>query len=199
MCSSDLDLAQSAPPFRRMSERVAMLKPAHPGDGRPRLRLWPSLALLTALATVPVQARPRQGPAIPLAPAAAYGFAELHPAWLLGSYWVGRPWAWGWYRATPASWSVQGLATSGAIAEAVNSALAMRQPIFEVPGTSLWLNFASVEALPNGRISFSYSSGAQPQRGVGECQLGLLDGRSARGLGVHLLNAACVVAYGRGA
>jgi hypothetical protein len=37
------------------------------------------------------------------------------------------------------------------------------------------------------------------QRGVGECQLGLLNGRQARGLGVHVLNAACVVAYGRGA
>jgi len=165
----------------------------------PARSFWPSLALLALLAAIPVQARPRQAPQVPRAPAAAYGFAELHPAWLLGSYWVGRPWGWGWYRATPATWSVEGLASSGAIAEAVNGALAMQQPAIEVPGTPLWLNFASVEALPNGRITFSYSNGATQQRGVGECQLGLLDGRPARGLGVHVLNAACAVAYGRGA
>jgi len=166
---------------------------------RAKMTRVPAVALLALLATLPGQARTRVAPGIPRAPAAAYGFAELHPAWLLGSYWVGRPWGWGWYMATPASWSVEGLATGGSITEAVNGALAQRQPFIEVPGTSLWLNFASVEALPNGRITFNYSNGSTTQRGVGECQLGLLNGRQARGLGVHVLNAACVVAYGRGA
>jgi hypothetical protein len=94
---------------------------------------------------------------------------------------------------------VEGLASGAAITEAVNGALAQQQPAIEVPGTGSWLNFASVEALPNGRITFSYSSAGVVQRGVGECQLGLLNGRQASGLGVHVLNAACVVAYGRGA
>jgi len=167
------------------------------------LRAWmtrmPAVALLVLLAAQPGETRSRVVPGIPRAPAAAYGFAELHPAWLLGSYWVGRPWPWGWYRATPATWSVEGLASGAAITEAVNGALAQRQPLIEVPGSSIWLNFASVEALPNGRITFHYNNGSTTQRGVGECQLGLLNGRQARGLGVHVLNAACVVAYGRGA
>ena len=149
---------------------------------------------------MPSEARPSQAFGPQRAPAAAYGFAEIHPAWLQGSsYWIGRPWPAGWYRATPANWSVQGLASSPLIISAVNQALASRQPVIEVPGTPLWLNFASVEALPNGRILFSYSLGAEVQRGVGECQLGLLDGRPATGYGVHALNAACIVAYGRGA
>lgn len=178
---------------------MAKLRWAHPGSGNPARTGWIALALLLALAALPIQARARQASPFPRAPAAAYGFPELHPAWLLGGYWLGRPWGWGWYRATPASWSVDGLASGGAITAAVNGALAQRLPMIEVPGTALWLNFASVEALPNGRILFSYSNGAATQRGVGECQLGLLDGRPARGLGVHVLNAACVVAYGRGA
>jgi len=163
----------------------------------PRL---PGLALLAALFTaLPAQARPLVMAAIPRAPAAAYGFAELHPAWLLGSYWLGRPWPWGWYRATPATWSVEGVASGAAITEAVNGALARRQPVIMVPGTTTWLNFASVEVLPNSRIVFFFSSAGVMKRGVGECQLGLLNGRQASGLEVHVLNAACSVAYGRGA
>jgi hypothetical protein len=176
-----------------------MLSSANPRTLRAWNTRWPAVALLAFLAALPGQARPRVAPGIPRAPAAAYGFAELHPAWLLGSYWVGRPWPWGWYRATPATWSVEGLASGAAITEAVNGALAQRQPAIEVPGTSSWLNFASVEALPNGRISFYFRKAGVVQRGVGECQLGLLNGRPASGLGAHMLNAACVVAYGRGA
>ena len=177
-----------------------MLTSANPRALRARTIRWPVLALLAFLASLPAHARSRVVPAaIPRAPAAAYGFAELHPAWLLGSYWVGRPWPWGWYRTTSATWSVEGLASGAAITEAVNGALAQRQPAIEVPGTSSWLNYASVEALPNGRISFYFSKAGVVQRGVGECQLGLLNGRRASGLGAHMLNAACVVAYGRGA
>jgi len=176
-----------------------MLSSANPNALRAWMTRVSAVALLVLLAAQPGETRSRVVPGIPRAPAAAYGFAELHPAWLLGSYWVGRPWPWGWYRATPATWSVEGLASGAAITEAVNGALAQRQPLIEVPGTSIWLNFASVEALPNGRITFNYSNGSTTQRGVGECQLGLLNGRQARGVGVHVLNAACVVAYGRGA
>jgi hypothetical protein len=176
-----------------------MLKPANPWAAWLPIGRLPSLALLLVSIALPAQARPSAVAGPPRAPAAAYGFAEVHPAWLFGSYWVGRPWPWGWYRATPATWSVQGLASGAAISAAVNGALAQRLPAIEVPGVRGWLNFASVEALPNGRISFLHGVGALTQRGVGECQLGLLNARPARGLGVHLLNAACVVAYGRGA
>ena len=176
-----------------------MLSSANTRALRAWMTRWPAVALLALLAAQPGEARSRVVPGIPRAPAAAYGFAELHPAWLLGSYWVGRPWPWGWYRTTPATWSVEGLASGAAITEAVNGALAQRQPAIEVPGTSSWLNYASVEALPNSRILFFFSSAGVMQRGVGECQLGLLNGRQTRGLGVHVLNAACVVAYGSGA
>ena len=176
-----------------------MLRSADARALRAWMTRWPGVVLLVVLAALPGQARPRVVPGIPRAPAAAYGFAELHPAWLLGSYWVGRPWPGGWYRTTTATWSVEELASGAAITEAVNGALAQQQPSIAVPGTSSWLNYASVEALPNGRISFYFSNAGVVQRGVGECQLGLLNGRQARGLGVHVLNAACVVAYGRGA
>lgn len=156
-----------------------------------------ALALLlvgTSAATASGKARVR----LPLAPPSAYGFDQLHPAWLQGSYWAGRPWPAGWYRATPAGWSVEGVAPGPEIIAAVNGALAQGTVAIAVPGTARWLNVATVEALPNGRITFVHSNGAASARGVGECQLGLLDGRPARGPGVHLLHAACVVAYGLG-
>jgi hypothetical protein len=155
------------------------------------------LALLPCLAGAAFSAaRARGGVEILRAPAAAYGFDQLHPAWLRGGYWDGRPWPAGWYQATPAAWSVEGVAPGPQIIAAVNGALAQGMVAIPVPGTATWLNVATVEALPNSRITFVYSRGAASQRGVGECQLGLLDGRPARGLGAHLLHAACVVAYG---
>lgn len=130
-------------------------------------------------------------------PPAAYGFDQLHPAWLRGAYWAGRPWPSGWYHATPARWSVEGVAPGGLIVAAVNGALAQGSVAIAVPGTRRWLNVATVEALSNGRITFVHTNGGPSERAVGECQLGLLDGRPARGQGVHLLHAACVVAYGK--
>lgn len=156
-------------------------------------------AALVVLVAPPIEARPRQVPRPPQAPAAAYGYSELHPAWLQGGYWVGRPWPSGWYRNTPAAWAQDGMAAGGTISRAVNSALAEQVPTIAVPNTPYQLNFASVEALPNSRILFFYSNGSTSQRGVGECQLGLLDGRPASGYGALVLNAACIVAYGRGA
>lgn len=143
-------------------------------------------------------ARPRAVERGVVAPAAAYGFPEMHAAWLTGSYWRGRPWQTGWYRAAPARWSVAGLAPPTTIVTAVNSVLAQGMVVIAVPGTSLWLNVASVEALPNGRISFQYSSGAAFSRGIGECQVGQLDARPGVGMELPLLHAACVVAFGRG-
>jgi hypothetical protein len=163
-----------------------------------RLSLLPLLPLLPLMAGSPAAAAVRVAVGSPRAPAAAYGFDQVHPAWLQGGFWMGRPWPAGWYRAAPARWSVEGLASVSLITEAVNGALAQGLAAIQVPGTTAWLNFASVEALPNGRITFVYSGGAASQRAVGECQLGLLDSRPALGLGLHLLNAACGVAYGRG-
>ena len=151
----------------RSPDPFPMLRLANPRALRAWMTRWPGVALFAVFIALPAQARPRAVSGLPLAPAAAYGFAELHPAWLLGGYWVGRPWGWGWYQATPATWSVEGLASGGVITEAVNGALAMRQTAIEVPGTPIWLNFASVEALPNGRITFHYSNGPKTQRGVG--------------------------------
>ena len=90
------------------------------------------------------------------------------------------------------------MAPGAVIVEEVNRALAQGMVAIAVPGTARWLNVATVEALPNGRITFVHSNGIASTRAVGECQLGLLDSRPAQGEGVHLLHAACVVAYGRG-
>lgn len=163
-------------------------------------RLGPALAgLLMLLASLPAPAGAGSGPRLPRSPAAAYGFAEIHPAWLHGGFWRGRPWPAGWYRATPAAWAREGMASGGVITAAVNEALAVQIPSIAVPNTAYQLNFASVEALPNSRIVFFYGSGVTSQRGIGECQIGLLNGRPVSGDEALVLNAACIVAFGRGA
>lgn len=158
------------------------------------LLAWLPVAIASGLPSASLAGVRLEGPRVP---PAAYGFDQLHPAWLQGTYWAGRPWPAGWYRATPARWSVEGVAPGREIVAAVNGALAQGSVAIPVPGTARWLNVATVEALTNGRITFVHSNGGPSERAVGDCQLGLLDGRPARGQGVHLLHAACVVAYGR--
>lgn len=162
---------------------VGLALPGHAGGGLAGLRVP---ALRVAGLRVPALR----------VPAAAYGFDQIHPAWLQGTYWAGRPWPTGWYRATPARWSLPGVAPGREIVAAVNGALAQGVVAIPVPATNRWLNVASVEALANGRITFVHSDGGPSQRAVGDCQLGVLDGRPVREQGVHLLHAACVVAYG---
>ena len=189
--------------------RSASISPAAVVKDRQRGQRRPSLAallLLTALAAGPAAAAP---PRPPRAPAAAYGFAELHPAWLQGSFWRGRPWPAGWYRTLPRAWARQGMAPVPTLTAAVNRALAQRQVWIAVPNTALLLNFGSVDVLPNSRIVFFYAGQAsadgvdtgegRTQRGVGECQIGLLNGRPVAGQQALLLHAACVVAFARGA
>lgn len=177
--------------------RLPILRPGSAASGR---RAWLQLlSLLPWVISAGVPSASQAGVRLeaPRVPPAAYGFDQLHPAWVQGSYWAGRPWPAGWYRATPARWSVEGVVSGGEIVAAVNGALAQGSVAIPVPGTARWLNVATVEALPNGRITFVHTNGGPSERAVGECQLGLLDGRPARGQGVHLLHAACVVAYGR--
>lgn len=173
-----------------------LIPACRPPLGRLR-RAAPLLLLLLAALPAPAGAGAVSRP--PRSPAAAYGFAEIHPAWLQGGFWRGRPWPSGWYRATPAAWSREGMAPGGMITAAVNEALALQIPSIAVPNTAYQLNYASVEALPNSRIVFFYGQGDTSQRGIGECQLGLLNGRQASGDGALVLNAACIVAFGRGA
>lgn len=166
--------------------------------GGSRRRVSPVCALLALLGSLAAPALAGGSGRPPRSPAAAYGFAEIHPAWLQGGFWRGRPWPAGWYRATPVAWAREGMASGGQITAAVNEALALQTPAISVPNTAYQLNYASVEALPNSRILFFYGNGATSQRGVGECQLGLLNGRQASGDGALVLNAACIVAFGRG-
>jgi hypothetical protein len=192
--------------------RSARSSPAAVAKNRQRGQ-WPrslaALMLLTALAAGPAAAAPHRPSRAPGAPAAAYGFAELHPAWLQGSFWRGRPWPTGWYRTLPRAWARRGMAPVPALTATVNSALTQRQVWIAVPNTALLLNFGSVEVLPNSRIVFLYAgqasadgvdtNGGRTQRGVGECQIGLLNGRPVAGEQALLLHAACVVAFARGA
>ena len=170
---------------------------------RPTARLRPgTLALLLGLGSLIATATAAAATAaqrFPRSPAAAYGYAEIHPAWLQGGFWRGRPWPAGWYRATPRAWAQEGMVSPPLIIAAVNRALIEQSAAISVPNTGLQLNYASVEALPNSRIVFFYGDGSSSRRGVGECQLGLLNGRAAGGEEALVLNAACSVAYGRGA
>jgi hypothetical protein len=156
-------------------------------------------ALALGLVTLPMGAWAGTAVRFPRSPAAAYGYAEIHPAWLQGGFWRGRPWPSGWYQATPRAWAADGMASGHAITMAVNEALALQTPSIGIPNTSLQLNYASVEALPNSRILFFFGTGAATKRGVGECQIGLLNGRAAVGEEALVLHAACIVAFGRGA
>ncbi|MFM7647318.1 MAG: hypothetical protein ACKO50_04505 [Cyanobium sp.] len=155
-------------------------------------------ALALGLAAVPQPAWAGAAARFPRSPAAAYGYAEIHPAWLQGGFWRGRPWPSGWYQTSPSAWAREGMASGHTITLAVNEALALQSPSIVVPNTGYQLNFASVEALPNSRILFFYGTGAASKRGVGECQIGLLNGKAAAGDEALVLNAACIVAYGRG-
>ncbi|MFM7269871.1 MAG: hypothetical protein ACKOZT_15035 [Cyanobium sp.] len=155
-------------------------------------------AFALGLLTFPTAAWAGTAVRFPRSPAAAYGYAEIHPAWLQGGFWRGRPWPSGWYQTTPSAWATEGMASGHAITTAVNEALAAQSASIAIPNSGYQLNYASVEALPNSRILFFYGTGAATKRGVGECQIGLLNGKAAAGDEALVLNAACIVAYGRG-
>lgn len=133
------------------------------------------------------------------APAAAYGAAVYHPGWAGGGYWGARPWTTGWYGAAPlAWWGTAAVVGTAAVTSAVNAAAAQQTVWIVVPQTSLQLNYASVTAVGNGGVSFTYQSNGLSQAASGDCRGGLLNGVPAAGDGAQLLNAACQVAYGSG-
>lgn len=133
------------------------------------------------------------------APAAAYGAAVYHPGWAGGGYWGARPWTTGWYGAAPlAWWGTAAVVGTAAVTSAVNAAAAQQTVWIVVPQTGLQLNYASVTAVGNGGVSFTYQSNGLSQGASGDCRGGLLNGVPAAGDGAQLLNAACQVAYGSG-
>ena len=133
------------------------------------------------------------------APAAAYGAAVYHPGWAGGGYWGARPWTTGWYGAAPlAWWGTAAVVSTAAVTSAVNAAVAQQTVWIVVPQTSLQLNYASVAAVGNGGVSFTYQRNGVSQGASGDCRGGLLNGVPAAGEGAQLLNAACQVAYGSG-
>jgi hypothetical protein len=87
---------------------------------------------------------------------------------------------------------------TAAVTSAVNAAAAQQTVWIVVPQTSLQLNYASVTAVGNGGVSFTYQSNGLSQAASGDCRGGLLNGVPAAGDGAQLLNAACQVAYGSG-
>ena len=132
-------------------------------------------------------------------PVAAYGAAVYHPGWEANSYWVGRPWAYGWYGGAPVAWATAAnVVSSAAIVSAVNASVAVQSPLIVVPYTPYRLNYASVLALPNGRVSFNSLAAGVASASQGDCRLGLLNGVAAEGPQAQLLHAACTVAYGAG-
>ena len=133
------------------------------------------------------------------APVAAYGAAVYHPGWAGGGYWGARPWTTGWYGAAPlAWWGTAAVVGTAAVTSAVNAAAAQQTVWIVVPQTGLQLNYASVTAVGNGGVSFTYQSNGLSQAASGDCRGGLLNGVPAAGDGAQLLNAACQVAYGSG-
>lgn len=127
-----------------------------------------------------------------------YGGGAWHASWAYGGYWGSRPWSYGWYGTTPVAWGVAGLATAAAITSSVNAAAAQQSTVILVPQTGYQLNYASVKAFEPDAVSFTWTTGAVSQTASGNCRQGTLNGVSATAANAHLLNAACVVAYGDG-
>jgi hypothetical protein len=134
------------------------------------------------------------------APAAAYGAAVYHPGWAGGGYWAARPWPYGWYGARPlAWWGAAAVATStAAVTRAVDAATAAQTVWIAVPQTALQLNYASVQAVGDGGVRFSYLAAGGSYSASGDCRNGLVNGTAAQGDAAQLLHAACQVAYGAG-
>jgi|688.fasta_scaffold74742_2 hypothetical protein len=127
-----------------------------------------------------------------------YGGGVWHASWAYGGYWAARPWPYGWYGTAPVAWGVAGMATAAAISGSVNAAAAQQSTVIVVPQTDVQLNYASVKAIPPDAVSFTWSSGGLGQSASGQCRQGTLNGVPVNATNAHLLNAACVVAYGKG-
>ncbi|MEB3265916.1 MAG: hypothetical protein VKN13_04805 [Cyanobacteriota bacterium] len=127
-----------------------------------------------------------------------YGGGAWHASWAYGGYWGARPWAYGWYGTAPLAWGVAGMATAAAITSSVNNAANQQATVIVVPQTTYQLNYASVKAVAPDSVTFTWSSGSTSQSAFGNCRQGTLNGAPATDANAHLLNAACVVAYGKG-
>jgi hypothetical protein len=90
------------------------------------------------------------------------------------------------------------MATAAAITSSVNAAAAQQSTVIVVPQTGYQLNYASVKAIEPDAVSFTWTTGAASQAASGNCRQGTLNGAPATAANAHLLNAACVVAYGDG-
>lgn len=127
-----------------------------------------------------------------------YGGGAWHAGWAHGGYWAARPWTYGWYGTAPLAWGVAGMASAAAITSAVDAAAAQQSTVVVVPQTGVQLNYASVKAIEPDGVAFSWSSGTTSQSAFGNCRQGTLNGVAATAANAHVLNAACVVAYGAG-
>jgi len=127
-----------------------------------------------------------------------YGGGVWHASWATGGYWAARPWTYGWYGTAPLAWGVAGMATAAAVTSSVNAAAAQQSTVIVVPQTTYQLNYASVKALAPDSVTFTWAAGANSETLSGNCRQGTLNGVPATAANAHLLNAACVVAYGDG-
>lgn len=127
-----------------------------------------------------------------------YGGGAWHASWAHGGYWGARPWSYGWYGTAPLAWGVAGMATAAAVTSSVNAAAAQQSTVIVVPQTTVQLNYASVRALEPDGVTFTWMNGATSEVLSGNCRQGTLNGVPATATNAHLLNAACVVAYGNG-
>ncbi len=130
--------------------------------------------------------------------------------WANGGYWNNRPWAtgwygwspgtWGWWGGSAAAWGVAGLATGVAISSLVNEAANSQKTVIVVPGSTVQLDYGSVEGVGSYGASFSYNLGQGGMlNGAVNCQAGLLNGQvPGTADQAQLLNAVCQVAYGAG-
>jgi hypothetical protein len=133
------------------------------------------------------------------APGAAYGAAVYHPGWAAGGYWAARPWPTGWYGARPlAWWGAAAAASTAAVTSAVDAAAAQQTVWITVPQTALQLNYASVQAVGDAGVRFTYRAAGASLSATGDCRNGVLNGSAAQGDRAQLLHAACQVAYGAG-
>ena len=80
----------------------------------------------------------------------------------------------------------------------MDAAAAQQTVWITVPQTALQLNYASVQAVGDGGVRFTYLAAGASFSATGDCRQGLLNGTTAQGDSAQLLHAACQVAYGAG-
>ena len=135
------------------------------------------------------------------------GWDNDWPGWVRPGWGLARPWRtgwygswsrppWGWWGGRSLAWGVGSLATTAAIASAVNAAIEASQPTIVVADSGYNLHYPTVAPSGEQSVRFTASTGEQTFEATADCDAGTLNGREPTSAAqAELVNAACQVAF----